>query len=100
MVPLRYIYNIMEASKRKVALEAYASWKGFDPLIPDNWYSVSNSELMALKVSMQISFEKNLKLILTRERMYWPITMETFQSYCGIITRIWTGRNRSSLICT
>ena len=38
-------------SSRKKFFEDYASTNGFDPLIPENWYSQSRQQILAFKVN-------------------------------------------------
>jgi hypothetical protein len=44
---------------RRLFFEHYAEKNGFDPLIPDNWYTVPYSDIVAFKVSIYISFHSD-----------------------------------------
>jgi hypothetical protein len=59
---------------RRNFFENYAKSKGFDPLVPDNWYNVTREQVMSFKVSQSLFFmfiftnKKNLKIIFCRGR--------------------------------
>jgi len=42
-------YQLDKPDKRKRLFTNFALKKGFDPLIPNNWYSVSRDEILAMK---------------------------------------------------
>jgi hypothetical protein len=44
-----------KSAERRHFFEDYAKENGFDPLIPDNWYSQSRDKIMSTKV-VQLEF--------------------------------------------
>jgi len=43
-----------EQEKRRKWLEKYAKERGFDPLVPDNWYSQTISSISSVKVFLSL----------------------------------------------
>jgi hypothetical protein len=42
----------------------YAKRKGFDPLLPENWYSFSQDDLLTIKVRNILHKNINIKIII------------------------------------
>ena len=40
--------------RKKAFLDDYARQKGFDPLIPDNWYNITYADIIAQKVHVYV----------------------------------------------
>lgn len=49
---LRQVYPQLKVKSRKrMFFEEFAQKKGFDPLVPKNWYSVTHNDILKEKVS-------------------------------------------------
>ena len=62
------MFSTAEMAKRREFFENYAKREGFDPLVPDNWYSFSRRRVLASEVTLL----NHLSIVLLVHRLSCP----------------------------
>ena len=74
---------------RRKFFETYARKKGFDPLIPENWYRQSRTEIRSAKVCFSSTFLFfSFLYISLLIYLYWSIVCRGQREYCGTISTV------------
>lgn len=64
LIPHVGSYKISDALKRRIFFETFAKEKGFDPLLPENWYSVKYMDIEEIPVFVFYLLSRSIYLLL------------------------------------